>query len=147
MFPGIPRASLSPTGASLISWPQVLFITTSNTIFMARNDNGQILIWRNSTGNPTTTIVANLSSPGCLFFTNDEQIFVDGGSSINRVDRWMSNGTRLESPMSLCSIFCPGMFVDLRDNLYCSQYDKHQVSSTISSRRIQWNRHCRENRL
>ena len=107
--------------------PFALFINTNNTIFMTRWDTGQIHIWRNASINPTTMIAANLSSSRSLFVTSDETMFVDNGSPNNRVDRWTSNGTRLKSPMSVCSTQCSGLFVDHIDNLYCSQYDKHQV--------------------
>ena len=62
-----------------------------------------------------------------LFTTSDEQIFADNGNTSNRVDRWTSNGTRLSSPMSLCSTQCFGLFIDAMNNLYCSQSSKHQV--------------------
>ena len=114
--------------------PVALFINTKNTIVVARTDNGQILIWRNATGNLTTTILANLSSPWSLFVTSDEQIFADNGNTNHRVDRWTPNGTTLASPMSTCSS-CTGLFVDGMDNLYCSQVDGHQVvrRSLVSS--------------
>ena len=94
---------------------------------MARTNDGQILIWRNNTVNSTIMIAASLSNPWSLFVTSDETIFADNGSPNRRVDRWTSNGTRLKSPMSVCSTQCSGLFVDHIDNLYCSQYDKHQV--------------------
>ena len=93
---------------------------------MARYDTGQILIWRNTSVSPTKTIVTNLSSSWSLFVTGDEEIFVDGGYANNRVDRLTSNGTRLPSPMSVCSE-CSGLFVDTMNNLYCSQDGRHQV--------------------
>ena len=110
--------------------PYALFINTNNTLVAARRDNGRILIWRNVSGNnrtPSTTILfGNLSSPFSLFGTENEQIFVDGGSSLGRVQKWSSNGTRLSSTM-LGSSQCSGLFVDRIDNLYCSNADRHLV--------------------
>jgi hypothetical protein len=57
------------------------------------------------------------------------EILVDNVASNRRVDRWASNGTRLSSPMSVCSQ-CSGLFVDVEDNLYCSQNGSHQVVRT-----------------
>ena len=57
---------------------------------------------------------------------SDEEIFVDNGNPNKRVERWTSNGTQLPSPMSTCWS-CYGLFVDSNDNLYCSQYNAHQV--------------------
>ena len=72
------------------------------------------------------TIITNSSSPVSMFVTSDEQIFVDNVFKNKRVDRWASNGTRLSSPMSICSL-CSGLFIDTNNNLYCSQYYQHQV--------------------
>ena len=110
--------------------PYALFVNTNNTLVTARRDNGRILIWRNVTVNnptpPTTILLVNLSSPFSLFGTDNEQIFVDGGSSLGRVQKWSSNGTRLSSTM-LGSSQCSGLFLDQIDNLYCSNADRHLV--------------------
>ena len=106
--------------------PYALFVNTFNTLFVAHPQNGRILIWRNGSVNPTTTIVANLSSPSSLFVNDGEEIFVDNGLTSKRVERWTSNGTQLSSPMSICSQ-CYGLFIDSNDQLYCSQHDDHQV--------------------
>ena len=99
---------------------------TLNTLFVANRQNGQILIWRNGSLNPTRTILVNLSSPYSLFVTDDEEIFVDNGSPNLRVERWTSNGTQLPSPLSVCSQ-CLGLFIDSNNDLYCSQANANQV--------------------
>ena len=111
------------------STPFAIFVDSNNSVFVARRDNGHILIWRNAAVNPTATILANLSSPYSLFVSGDDEIFVDNGFSNNRVDRWTCNGTRLASPMSTF-VQCSGLFVDVNNNLYCSQYSCHQVVRT-----------------
>ena len=118
------NASWNPNATTLILNNTIGF--QPYTLFIAHPQNGQILIWYNGTLNLTTTISANLSAPSGLFVTDDEEIFVYNGSPNNRVDRWISNGTRLTSPMSVCSP-CYGLFVDSNNNLYCSQADAHQV--------------------
>jgi hypothetical protein len=105
---------------------EALFVHTHNTLFVACHDNGNVLIWLNGSLNPTTTILANLSTPNSLFVTSAEEIFVDNGNRHKRVERWTSNGTQLPSPMSICST-CHGLFVDSNDRLYCSQHAAHQV--------------------
>jgi hypothetical protein len=106
-----------------------IFVDSNNTVFVARKDNGQILIWRNGSGNLATTITASLSTPSSLFVLGNGDIFVDNGYPNLRVDRYTSNGTRLSSPMSVCSQ-CSGLFVDVQNNLYCSQMNAHQVVRT-----------------
>jgi hypothetical protein len=115
-------ANISIFGNSI----RALFLNPNNTIFSARHDNGQILIWRNGSLDVTTTIATSLSFPWILFATSDEQIFADNENTNNRVDRWTLNGKRLPSPMSICSTWCSGLFVDHIDNLYCSSNSTHQ---------------------
>ena len=58
--------------------------------------------------------------------TSDEQIFVDNGGIKGQVDRWTLNGSRLPSSIFLCSS-CESLFVDVKNNLYCSATELHQV--------------------
>ena len=93
---------------------------------MPRNDNGQILIWNNDTTNPTSTFPAYPSYVRSVFVTADDQIFVGNGGIKGQVDRWTLNGSRLPSSIFLCAP-CKGLFVDVKNNLYCSTYELHQV--------------------
>jgi DNA-binding beta-propeller fold protein YncE len=111
------------------SWPSALFINTNDSVFVANRDTGDIVIWDDVCDNLPRIISTNLSSLASLFVTNDDEIFISGGSSTNsRVERWMLNGTQLSSPMVLsgCSP-CYSLFVDISNNLYCSQQNQHQV--------------------
>ena len=123
-----PNATTVTDSTTIGSSPYTLFVNTFNTLFVANSQNGRILIWRNGSVNPTTTILTNtnLSYPLSLVVTDDEEIFVDNGNTSNRVERWTSNGTQLPSPMSICSQ-CSGLFLDSNDQLYCSQHTAHQV--------------------
>lgn len=87
----------------------------SISLFVVRRDNRQILLWRDRSVNPPTTIFANLSSPSSLFVSSDEEIFSDNGSPWNRVERWTSNVTQLPSPMSKC-VACYDLVVDSNDD-------------------------------
>ena len=129
MHRGIPMPSLSLIVASLALRPSLSSSTSNNSVFVARQDIGHILIWRNAAVNLTTTILANLALPYSLFVSGDGEIFVDNGSLQSEVGRWTGNGTRLSSPMSACSK-CSGLFVNVKNNLYCSQYTGHQVVRT-----------------
>ena len=121
-----PNATTFGNGSVIGHWPHALFIDTDNTVFVVRHDNGDILIWRNGSSNPSMTIITNGSSSTSMFVTSYEQIFVDNGDKNKRVDRWTSNGTRLSSPMSICSS-CSGIFIDTNNNLHCCQQKLHRV--------------------
>ena len=124
-----PNATTFANSSIVGTWSWAIFVDQNNTVVVARHDTGQILIWPNATVNSTTTILANLSSPWSLFVSSDDEIFVDNGPPNSRVDRWTRNGTRLSSPMSTCAP-CSGLFVDSENNLYCSQFNAHQVVRT-----------------
>ena len=121
-----PNAITFAAGTVLGNIPHGLFVNKKNTVFVANRDTGNILIWLNGSATMTTTIVASLATPSCLFVTADGQIFLDNQSPNSRVDRWMSNQTQLSSPMVVCG-YCAGLFVDINNNLYCSNRDQHQV--------------------
>ena len=59
---------------------------------------------------------------------DNDQIFasVDNGYPNARVERWTLNGTRLPPLLSGCSR-CFGLFIDINNDLYCSQFDRDQV--------------------
>ena len=128
-----PNASWNPNAITFADQivvgilPHNIFITTKNMIVVPQRESGQILIWRdNTTGNPTRKILANLSNPWSVFVTGDEQIFVDNTATNGQVDRWTLNGTRLSSTFFHHSR-CSGLFVDVNNQLYCSDYNLHQV--------------------
>ena len=123
-----PNATTFANNVTVGNTIQGIFINTYNTIFVARRDTGQILIWTNGSVSPTSSILANLTTPSCLFVSGDDHIFADNQAS-SRVDRWMINQTQLPSPMLLGSNYCSGLFVDIQNTLYCSHTDKDRVLS------------------
>ena len=123
-----PNAITFADNITLGKIPHGLFVNKKNTVFVAHRDTGNILVWLNGSATLTTTIIANLSTPSCLFVTADDQIFLDNqlpGSNA-QVDRWTLNQTRLSPPM-VVGAYCGGLFVDINNNLYCSQSNQHQV--------------------
>ena len=133
-----PNASWNPNAVtfantSIVGYlPYAIFVNTNNTVFVASYYNHQILIWRNESVNPTKTIFASFSSPYSMFVSSNDEIFIDNGYYYTRVDRWTLNGTQLPSPMFTCTQ-CYGVFVDVYNNLYCSETDRHQVVRTSLS--------------
>ena len=93
---------------------------------MAHRDTGNVLIWLDGNSTLTKTILANSTTPSCLFVTADDQIFLDNQLSNAQVDQWMLNQTRLSPPI-VVGAYCLGLFVDFNNNLYCAQDGRHQV--------------------
>jgi hypothetical protein len=119
-----PNATTFANSSVIGSMVFSIFVNTNDTIFVARKDNGGILIWNNEsfyqTGNPYS-----------LFVTSANEIFVANDSPSDQVERWTFDGTRLASPMSmLTGSTCFGLFVDENNTLYCSQNSLHRVVKT-----------------
>ena len=121
-----PNATTLASSGTVGSFPRSMFITTNNLIVVPNRSNGQIIVWSNGSSNPTSIIPANLSDPWSVFVTNDNQIFVDNNSPNNRIDKWALNMTLFDSPMSI-GTQCAGLFVDINNDLYCAQDNRHQV--------------------
>ena len=121
-----PNATTFANSTIVANGVQALAINTDNTIFVARRDTGSILIWLNGNSTPTTTILANVTTTSCLFVTADDQIVVDSQCPKNRVETWATNQTKLSSTMFL-GPYCAGLFVDTKNNLYCSNDQQHHV--------------------
>ena len=122
------NATTFATNGTIGSYPYALFINRNNTIVAANPSNGQLLIWSNGSSSVTTNILANMSSPYSLFVTDDDEIFVYNGNvcSERRIDRWSLNNPTLLSSIPVDGR-CYGLFIDINDDLYCSQEALHQV--------------------
>jgi sugar lactone lactonase YvrE len=85
-------------------------------------------VWLAGNSTPTRTITSGLANPYSIFATSNGDIYVDNGSSNNRVDKWTLNGMTSSSAMYVTNA-CYGLFVDINNNLYCSMYSSHQVAT------------------
>ncbi|CAF4014776.1 unnamed protein product [Rotaria sp. Silwood1] len=121
-----PNASTIVGENSLSQQYTAIFVNTQNTIYAASQDNDQILIWNNKSPIPTRNISVNLSNPGSLFVTNNEDIYVDNGFSNNRVDKLSYNATISERVTGVNGS-CTGLFIDSNQSLYCSLMKSHRV--------------------
>jgi hypothetical protein len=121
---GITIADSSTVGVN----PVGIFVNTNNTIYVADRANSQIQVWFNNSINPTQTISGGLSSPVGIFVTSNGDIYVDNENSNCQVDKWTLNANA-SVPVMYVSSPCYGLFVDVNNTLYCSQYHLHQVVS------------------
>ena len=128
-----PNATTFANNDTVGNSPYAIFVDSNNTVVVARQDNGQILIWRNNSINLTTTIVASVSPQYGLFVTGFGEILIGYGNANEKVDRWIVNNVTLGLPIHICS-GCAGLFVDVDNNLHCSQYFGHKVLKTPLNR-------------
>ena len=121
-----PNATTFATNSTVGSTPRGIFITTNNTVVVPNRSNGRTIVWFNGSSNPTSNISTNLSDPSSVFVTGDSEIFVNNNSPYNRIDKWTFNMTLVASPMDKCDR-CAVLFIDINNDLYCSQDNQHQV--------------------
>ena len=88
---------------------------------------------------PIRNISGNLSLPYCLFVSDSNDIYVDNGQVNLRIDKWSSNSSVVVAAMYTCGA-CIGVYVDIKNNLYCSMTTRHQVvSKSLDDRLNVWN--------
>ena len=114
------------TSATVSGAPYGLFVDTNNTVYVADRANHRLQMWLEGSNGTTRTYSGGLLYPYSVFATTNGDIYVDNGYSYNRVAKWMANGTKYNLTISVKDI-CYGLFVDVKNNLYCSVYYMHQV--------------------
>ncbi len=115
-------ANISTVGGN----PTGIFINTNNTVYVANQDLGQIVVWDNESSTPTRIISGNLRNPFSLFVTTSGDIYVDSAKPTGQIDKWTLNSSSGIPTMYTCSK-CYGLFVDINNILYCSMRVLHQV--------------------
>jgi hypothetical protein len=119
---GITFANRSIVG----EYPLAIFVNTNNTIYVAHRQKNQILVWNEGSESPTEIISGNFTEPVSLFVTSNGDIYIDDGVENRRVQKWISTTETFDTVMNVNSS-CYGLFVDIKDNLYCSMSGLHRV--------------------
>jgi sugar lactone lactonase YvrE len=106
--------------------PDAIFVNTNNTIYVANEENNQILVWNEGSESPTKIVSGNFTNTSSLFVTSNGDIYIDDGEENGRVQKWISTTETFDTVMNVDSS-CYGLFVDIKDNLYCSMSYYHRV--------------------
>ena len=106
--------------------PNTVFVSINNSIYVAESYFNQVDMWLEGSINPVT-ISGGLTNPYGLFVATNGDVYIDNGATNNRVDEWPWN-TLVGVTVMYISGICCGLFVDISDNLYCSQCNHHTVA-------------------
>ncbi|CAF4200243.1 unnamed protein product, partial [Adineta steineri] len=106
--------------------PYGLFISMSNTLYVANIQNNSVQIWLEGSVNPDKTISGGLYQPRSVFVAPLGDMYIDNGASNGRVDQWFVNANSSVLFMTV-SNFCGSIFIDIENTLYCSVSNNHQV--------------------
>ena len=123
---GITFANSSVIG----SFPNTVFVTTNNSIYIAANSLHEVQVWLEGSINPIKIISGGLNYPNGLFVSNNGDVYVDNGYTNNRIDKWTSNATTAVSVMNMSDVCC-SLFMDRNQSLYCSMCNHHQVIKVL----------------
>ncbi|CAF4115929.1 unnamed protein product, partial [Adineta steineri] len=121
--------------------PFAIFVSTSNTIYVANKENNTIVMWEEESVNTTKVITGNFTDSESLFVTSNGDIYIDDGFKNGRVQKWIAQTNTFVTVMNVNSS-CYGLFVDINDALYCSMTQHHQVlkrslnDSVMTSNRV-----------
>ena len=121
-----PNATTLANNSTVGIQPHGIFIDRKNTIYVANQQNGLIVIWHNATINSMKTINVSRAHMYSLFITDREGIYFSNYYSAYRISKLMNNTNNSSTVMYLES-YCFGVFIDINDNLYCSVSYSHQV--------------------
>ncbi|CAF1501941.1 unnamed protein product, partial [Adineta ricciae] len=103
-----------------------IFINPMNFVYFIHEEKNELLIWDNNSSNPIKRFPGNFSNPASIFVTKDGNIYIDNGDKNGQVQKWIPKINKLTTAMYVYSS-CWQLFVDTRDNLYCSLPTHHQV--------------------
>ena len=122
--------SWNPNGTTfaskeLVGFTYGIFIDTNYTIYVTSEDLGKIIVWTDGNEIPIRIISEYISKPKSLFVALNGDIYVDNGVN-DRIDMWTLNAT---SPVQVMKVdgHCEGLFIDIKNDLYCSLRDRHRV--------------------
>lgn len=112
--------------------PSGISVNWNNTVYIAAQSLGRVLVWPENSLTPTINITVALNTPYSVFATRNGDLYVDNGLN-GRVDKWGQNTTSSEIVMYV-NAPCSGLFVDSNNSLYCSMSSYRQVvkSSLLS---------------
>jgi hypothetical protein len=106
--------------------PMGIFVNANNNIYVANFIMNEILIWLNGSVKPTSILSDGLYEPYSVFAQMNGDIYVDNGFPNGRLDKWTLDTREKISIMNIDS-YCYGIFIDIKDNIYCSLRYFHKV--------------------
>lgn len=106
-------------------YPTDIFIDRNNTIYAVNSRSGELHIWNEGNDSLITIFLSDSFNPWGFFVTPNGNIYI-GNTYDGTVEEWTldsENGTVVMSDYGSCA----GLFVDIRNYLYCSLTEKHRV--------------------
>ncbi len=134
-----PNATTFENSSAVGFKPYGIFIDTNNTIYVTVRSKKLVSVWTNQSRNSTRNINLNSNNSHSIFVTITGDIYVDNGNR-SGINKWTLNSNQSQVAMNIIGD-CYGVFVDIRNNLYCCMGYSHQIvkillNSSMNSTRI-----------
>ncbi|CAF1441669.1 unnamed protein product [Adineta steineri] len=119
----------------LPTMPHGIFIDSNDTIYIANYEKDRILILPKEGNILERKLIVKLFRYTSLFVTLNGDIYFESGNAPGRIEKFKSNSTNSEF-VTKFSGNCYGLFVDIRNTLYCSIPLEHRVVKVLLDRDI-----------
>ncbi|CAF1470214.1 unnamed protein product [Adineta ricciae] len=119
-------ATTFATAQTVGSFPNDIFISTNNTIYVASSWNNKIIIWNEGNNASIMSISGNVFIPTSVFATTAGEIYIDSGTTTGQIVKWTVNSTNATTVLYTCAK-CYDIFIDTSENIYCSMASGNQV--------------------
>ncbi|CAF0835220.1 unnamed protein product [Adineta ricciae] len=103
-----------------------LFIDSNDTIYASHSSNNQILIWSGNNNNPERKLNTSLFQYSNLFVTLNGDIYFQRRDKTYQIAKITTNST-ISLSKTKFSGNCFGLFIDIRNHLYCSLGSENRV--------------------
>ncbi|CAF3980133.1 unnamed protein product [Rotaria sp. Silwood2] len=120
------NASTFASNTTIGSLPYGIFIDGINNVYVPSKLYRTVLVWSQWSNTPTGNISIYLNRTFSLFVSITGDIYVDNGYSNGRVDKFIFNTSNIVTVMNINGS-CYSLFLDIKNYLYCSLKDFHQV--------------------
>ncbi|CAF1171569.1 unnamed protein product [Adineta ricciae] len=115
---------------TLTSKVRGIFVDLNDTLYVADHMKNRILIWSNQSVDQLRQLNASLYEFTPLFVTLNGDIYFENGEKTGEIRKFTSSSTESKLITRL-SAHCFGLFVDIRNTLYCSRHENHLVVKVL----------------
>ena len=109
----------------LDSDPTASFVNTNNSVYVSGITSTRVQVWLNGNSNQPTNISAGLNGSNAVFVYFNGDVYTENHGK-NRTERWAVNAS-VGVSVIVTEGGCQGLFIDIADQLYCSNKYAHTV--------------------
>jgi hypothetical protein len=122
---------------TLLGMPTDMFSTVNDELYVTVPSTGHVLMWPQSNAAPTIIFSNTSQPPNSVTVSINNIVYIAIGSINSAILRLNTNNSNDSVVVATANGFCWDIFVDIRDQLYCSMADQHQIARKVLSQRWQ----------